>query len=60
MKNTNNYEFLLGNLSELKGVGKKTVEILKKKKLIIYLIYFGDYRSLIQTGHRKLKLINSK
>ena len=33
MKNTNNYEYLLEDLSKLKGVGKKTVEILKKKKI---------------------------
>jgi len=33
MKNTNNYEFLLEDLSKLKGVGKKTVETLKKKKI---------------------------
>ncbi len=29
----NNYEFLLSDLSKLKGVGKKTSEILKKKKI---------------------------
>jgi len=33
MKNTNNYEYLLEDLSKLKGVGKKTIEILKKKKI---------------------------
>ena len=33
MKNNNNYEFLLKDLSELKGVGIKTVRILKKKKI---------------------------
>ena len=32
MKNTNNYEYLLEDLTKLKGVGKKTCEILKKKK----------------------------
>ena len=32
MKNTNNYEYLLKDLTKLKGVGKKTTEILKKKK----------------------------
>ena len=31
MKNTNNYEYLLEDLTKLKGVGKKTTEILKKK-----------------------------
>jgi len=29
----NNYDFLLSDLSKLKGVGKKTSEILKKKKI---------------------------
>ena len=33
MKNTSNYEFLLEDLTKLKGVGKKTAEILKKKKI---------------------------
>tara|TARA_A100001015_G_scaffold75758_1_gene84080 strand:- start:2348 stop:4399 length:2052 start_codon:yes stop_codon:yes gene_type:complete len=33
MKNTNNYEYLLEDLTKLKGVGKKTTEILKKKKI---------------------------
>ena len=31
MKNNNNYEYLLNNLTKIKGVGKKTTEILKKK-----------------------------
>ena len=33
MKNTNNYNFLLNDLTKLKGVGKKTTEILKKKNV---------------------------
>ena len=33
MKNTNNYKFLMEDLSKLKGVGNKTVKILKKKKI---------------------------
>ena len=33
MKNTNNYGYLLKDLTELKGVGKKTTDILKKKKI---------------------------
>ena len=28
----NNYEYLLSDLTKLNGVGKKTMEILKKKK----------------------------
>ena len=31
--NMNNYNFLLSDLSKLKGVGNKTAEILKKKKI---------------------------
>ena len=50
MKNNNNYEYLLKDLTELNGVGKKTMEILKKKKLIIYLIYYGDCLNHIQIG----------
>ena len=33
MKNTNNYEYLLKDLTKLKGVGKKTTKILKNKKI---------------------------
>ena len=33
MKTINNYEFLLEDLTKLKGVGKKTTAILKKKKI---------------------------
>ena len=33
MKNKNNYDYLLADLSKLDGVGKKTMEILKKKKI---------------------------
>ena len=33
MKNTNNYDYLLSDLTHLTGVGKKTMEILKKKKI---------------------------
>ena len=48
MKYKNNYDYLLADLTKLNGVGKKTMEILKKKKLIIYLIYCGDCRSHTQ------------
>ena len=60
MKNVNNYEYLLEDLSKLKGVGKKTVEILKKKKLIIYLIYYGGYQNLILIELKKIKLMKYK
>ncbi|WP_415309251.1 ATP-dependent DNA helicase RecG [Candidatus Pelagibacter sp. Uisw_099_02] len=33
MKNINNYDYLLADLTKLNGVGKKTMEILKKKKV---------------------------
>ena len=33
MKNKNNYDYLLSDLTKLNGVGKKTMEILKKKKI---------------------------
>jgi len=33
MKNKNNYDYLLADLTQLNGVGKKTMEILKKKKV---------------------------
>jgi len=33
MKNRNNYNYLLSDLTKLTGVGKKTMEILKKKKI---------------------------
>ncbi len=33
MKNTNNYNYLLSDLTKLTGVGKKTMSILKKKKI---------------------------
>ena len=33
MKYKNNYDYLLADLTKLNGVGKKTMEILKKKKV---------------------------
>ena len=33
MKNINNYNYLLSDLTKLNGVGQKTMEILKKKKI---------------------------
>ena len=60
MKNNNNYKYLLENLTALKGVGKKTTHVLKKKKLTTYLIYSGDCLNLIQIGVKKVTLINYK
>ena len=33
MKNKNNLDYLLSDLTKLTGVGKKTMEVLKKKKI---------------------------
>ena len=33
MKKTNNYKFLMEDLSKLKGVGSKTLKLFKKKKI---------------------------
>ena len=33
MNNKSNYKFLLSNLSSLKGVGKQTANLLKKKRI---------------------------
>ena len=60
MKNNNNYKYLLENLTALKGVGKKTTHVLKKKKLTTYLICSGDCPNLIQIGPQLAKLTNFK
>ena len=60
MKNNNNYEYLLKDLTSLKGVGIKTMEILKKRKLIIYSIYYGDYLNLTRIDRKLVKLIHFK
>ncbi len=57
MDNKTNYEFLLADLSSLKGVGNKTTALLRKKKLIIFLIFYGNYPSLIQIEAYQLKLM---
>ena len=48
MDNKSNYKYLLSDLSFLKGVGIKTKNLLKKKKLTIFLIYYGNYPNHIQ------------
>ena len=49
MKNKNNYDYLLSDLTKLNGVGKKTMEILKKKKKsILFLTYYGGCLNHIQ------------
>ena len=42
MTNKSNYEYLLSDLTNLKGVGAKTTNLLKKRKSIIFLIYYGN------------------
>ena len=60
MKNNKNYEYLLKDLTNLKGVGIKTMEILKKKKLIIYSIYYGGCLNLTQIDLKLVKLMHFK
>ena len=54
----NTYKYLLSDLKEIKGVGIKTSNILKKKRLIIFLICYGNYQKHIQieANLRKLKI----
>ena len=58
MDNKSKYKYLLSDLSTLKGVGSKTTSLLKKKKLIIFLIYYGNYQNptQIEVFHQKLKI----
>ena len=60
MENNKNYEYLLKDLTNLKGVGIKTMEILKKKKLIIYSIYYGGCLNLTQIDRKLVKLMHFK
>ena len=48
MTNKSNYEYLLSDLTKLRGVGAKTTNLLKKRKLIIFLIFYGNYQNHIQ------------
>ena len=56
MNNKSNYQYLLSDLTALKGVGIKTRNLLKKKKLIIYLIYCGSFQNPIRIEAYQLKL----
>ena len=58
MDNKSNYKYLLSDLTTLKGVGIKTTKLLKKKKLITFLIYCGNYlnHTLIVVYLQKLKI----
>ena len=53
-----NYKYLLSDLSTLKGVGIKTTNLLKKKKKILFLIFYGNYQKVtqIEVYHQKLKI----
>ena len=54
----NTYKYLLSDLKSLKGVGLKTSNLLKKKKLILFLIYYGNYQDpiLIEVYLQRLKI----
>ena len=53
-----NYEYLLSDLKSIKGVGLKTSNLLKRKKLIAFLICYGNYQNPIQIEvyHQRLKI----
>ena len=48
MDNKSNYKYLLSDLTTLKGVGVKTTNLPKKKRLTIFLIYYGNYLKILQ------------
>ena len=53
-----NYEYLLSDLSCLKGVGSKTTNLLKKKIYIAFLTYYGNCQNptLIEVYLQKFKI----
>ena len=46
MDNKRNYNYLLSDLSSLKGVGKKTSNLLKKKKINNHISSWADLISI--------------
>ena len=61
MKNMNNYDYLLKDLTTLKGVGKKTTDILKKKKINnIFDLLWRLPQSYTRQNPKKIKLTNYK
>ena len=50
MDNNNTYKYLLSEINNLKGVGLKTSALLKKKKSITFLTYYGNYQNPILTA----------
>ena len=60
MENNKNYEYLLKDLTNLKGVGiKNNGDLKKKEKLIIYSIYYGDCLNLTRIDQKLVKLMGS-
>ena len=51
MNNKNDYNYLLSDLTKLKGVGSKTASLLKRKKILTKIFKIGKER-----GYRKLWL----
>ena len=47
MNRTKSYKFLSQNITNLRGVGKKVKNLLKKKKLRKFLICYGIYHNLL-------------
>ena len=60
MENNKNYEYLLKDLTNLKGVGIKTMKILKKRIFIIFSIYYGGCLNLTLIEQKLVKLTNFK
>ena len=48
MSNKKDHSYLLSDLTKLKGVEIKFLIFLKRKKLILSLIYYGNYQNLIR------------
>ena len=40
-------DYLLTNINNINGIGKKTADLLKKKILTLYLIYCGTYLEIM-------------
>ena len=58
MDNKSNYEYLLSDLTKLKGVGAKTTNLLKKKKInnIFDLLWKLPNPIQIEVVRQKLKI----
>ena len=62
MTNKSNYEYLLSDLTRLKGVGTKTTDLLKKKKINnIFDLLWKLPKSYTDRSHSiKIKDLNSR